>query len=157
MSAKARFMKKLQAQQPRSRAFDSKSQADIAEFCARMSQLQDTMADWLSDTSISIEEMPVSVLDAFAGSHSFTVPGIALRYENRMVKFTPVFLYGQGVTGGVEVTLCAEGRVTPLYRLFMRSGDEVNWSYSAYGSAAAPRVPVSEDAFFDMIGALLPE
>ena len=33
MSAKARFLKKLQEQHPRSRAFDSKSEADIAEFC----------------------------------------------------------------------------------------------------------------------------
>jgi hypothetical protein len=99
MSAKARFMKKLQ-EQPRSRVFDSKSQADIAEFCERMNQLQETMESWLSGTGINIETMPVSVLDAFAGNHSFTVPAIALRYGNRMVKFTPVFLYGQGVTGG---------------------------------------------------------
>ena len=157
MSAKARFMKKLQEQQPRSRTFDSKSQADIAEFCTRMSQLQEAMTGWLIDTGISTEEMPVSVLDAFAGSRSFTAPGIALRYENRMVKFTPVFLYGQGATGGVEVTLCGEGHITPLYRLFMRSCNEVNWSYSAYGSSTATITLFSEDAFFDMIGRLLPD
>lgn len=157
MSAKARFMKKLQDQQPRGRTFDSKSQADIAGFCERMSKLQETMEGWLTDTGVRIEGMAVTVLDSFAGSHSFTVPGIALRYENRMVKFTPVFLYGQGVTGGVEVTLCGEGRITPLYRLFMRSSDDVNWSFSVYGSAAVPRTAFSEEAFFDMIGHLLPD
>lgn len=157
MSAKARFMKKLQEQQPRSRVFDSKSQADIAEFCERMNQLQETMESWLTGTGINIETMPVSVLDAFAGNHSFTVPAIALRYGNRMMKFTPVFLYGQGVTGGIEVTLCSEGRITPLYRLFMRSGEDANWSFSTFGRPAAPRTVFSENAFFDMISVLLPE
>lgn len=157
MSAKARFLKKLQDQHPRSGDFDSKSQADIAEFRQQMSELKTRMESWLTDTGVSVDEVPVSLVEFLIGGKAFSVPGIHLRYENRMVKFTPIFLYGQGVIGGVEVTLCAQSQITSLYRLFMRSSDDVTWTYSASGNVAAPRVAFSEDAFFDMIGALLPD
>lgn len=157
MSAKARFLKKLQDQHPRSGEFDSKSQADIAEFRLQMSELKTQMESWLDGTGVSVDEVPVSLVEFLIGGKAFTVPGIHLGYENRQVKFTPMFLYGQGVVGGVEVTLCAGGQIASLFRLFMRSSDDVNWTYSASGSAAAPRIAFSEDAFFDMIGALLPD
>ena len=157
MSAKARFLKKLQEQHPRSRAFDSKSEADIAEFCERMGQLQETMERWLTDTGISAEAVSVLLVEFLIGGRAFNVPGIHLRYENRMMKFTPVFWYGQGVVGCVEVTLCAQGQITSMYRLFMRSSDDVSWTCSVSGNMAAPRVTFNEDAFFDMIGALLPD
>ncbi|WP_267460926.1 hypothetical protein [Raoultella ornithinolytica] len=44
-----------------------------------------------------------------------------------------------------------------MYRLFMRSSDDVSWTCSVSGNMAAPRVTFNEDAFFDMIGALLPD
>ncbi len=157
MSAKARFLKRLQEQHPRSGNFDSKSQADLAEFCERMSQLQDTMESWLTDTGICVEAVSVSLVEFLIGGKAFSVPGINLRYDNRMVKFTPIFLYGQGVVGCVEVTLCTQGKIASLYRLFMRSSDDATWTYSLSGSAAAPRVTFNEDTFFDMIGALLPD
>lgn len=157
MSAKALFMKKLQEQHPRSRAFDSKSEADIAEFCERMDQLQETMESWLADTGITTEVVSVPLVEFLIGGNTFSVPGIHLRYENRMVKFTPVFLYGQGVVGCVEVTLCTQGKIASLYRLFMRSSDDESWTWSVSGNRAAPRVAFNEDAFFDMIGALLPD
>lgn len=157
MSAKARFLKKLQDQQPHPRSFDSKSEADIDEFGNRMERLQEAMEGWLAETGIQIESLPVTVLDLYAGGSSFSVPGLVLHYGNRQVKFTPVFLYGQGVTGGVEVSLCTEGHITTLYRLFMRSSDDTHWSYSVYGGMASPRGAFNEDAFFDMIGQLLPD
>lgn len=157
MSAKARFFKKLQDQHPRSGAFDTKSQADIAEFRMQMGELKSLMEGWLTDTGVSVEEVPVSLVEFLIGGKAFNVPGILLGYETRQVKFTPIFLYGQGVVGGVEVTLRAQGKITSLYRLFMRSSDDVHWTYSVSGSVAAPRVPFSEDAFFEMIAALLPD
>lgn len=157
MSAKARFLKKLQDQQPHPRSFDSKSEADIAEFGNRMERLQETIEGWLLETGIQLESMPVSVLDLIARGSSFSVPGLILRYENRQVKFSPVFLYGQGVTGGVEVTLSSDGLIMPLYRLFMRSSEEANWSYSIYGGVAAHRKAFSEEVFFEMIAHLLPD
>lgn len=157
MSAKARFLKKLQDQQPQPRSFDSKSEADIAEFGMQMTKLQETMEGWLTGTGIQIENEAVSVLDLFAGGRSFSVPGLVLGYENQTIKFTPVFLYGQGVTGGVDVTLFCDGRNTALYRLFMRSSDDVSWSYSVYGGVASHRKAFNEDVFFEMVGHLLPD
>lgn len=157
MSAKAQFLKRLQEQHPRSGDFDSKSQADIAGFRQQMSELKVRMEDWLTDTGIIVDEVSVLLVEFLIGGKAFSVPGIHLRYEKRMVQFTPMFLYGQGVVGCVEVILCAEGQMTSLYRLFMRSSDDVNWTYSASGSAAAPRVAFSEEAFFNMIGVLLPD
>lgn len=157
MSAKARFLKKLQDQHPRRGDFDSKSQADIAEFRQQMSDLKTRMESWLTDTRITIEEVAVSLIEFLIGGRVFSVPGIHLRYNNRMVKFTPIFLYGQEVIGGVEVTLCVQGQITSLYRLFMRSSDDVNWTYSAGSNVAVPRVAFSEDTFFSMISALLPD
>jgi hypothetical protein len=55
MSAKARFLKKLQEQHPRSVAFDTKAEADIATFRQRISQLQESMETWLNGTEIRTE------------------------------------------------------------------------------------------------------
>lgn len=156
MSAKARFLKKLQEQRPHCGNYDTKYEADMAEFQLRTGQLQDDMTAWLTDTGISIKSISVSVVELLAGGKAFNVPGVVFAYENRKVKFTPVFLYGQGVTGCVEVSLCVDGSVAPLYRLFMRSGEEANWTWSSVRSATAHRGTFCEGAFFDMIVDLLP-
>lgn len=155
MSAKERFLKKLQEQRPHRGNYDTKYEADMAEFQLRTGQLQDDMTAWLADTGVSIKSIPVSVVELLAGGKAFNVQGIVLAYENRKVKFTPVFLYGQGVTGCVEVSLYVDGSVIPLYRLFMRSGEDVNWTWSSARSATG-RKKFCEDVFFDMIVDLLP-
>jgi hypothetical protein len=63
-----------------------------------MGQLQETMERWLTDTGISAEAVSVLLVEFLIGGRAFNVPGIHLRYENRMMKFTPVFLYGQGLS-----------------------------------------------------------
>ncbi len=47
MSVKSQFLKKLQARQPAPASSVSKTQADIAEFRLRMTQLQEQMDAWL--------------------------------------------------------------------------------------------------------------
>ncbi len=155
MSAKARFLQKLQERRPRNGAFENKSQADIAEFCQKMQQLQESIEAWLTDTGVRTESVSVSLIEFLIGGRAFSVPGIHLRFENRLVKFTPLFLYGQGVTGCVEVSLCADGCVTPLYRLFMRAGENSSWTWRPAGIASGKGKMFGEDAFFEMIEGLL--
>lgn len=50
MSVKSQFLKKLQTRDPVPASFTSKTQADIAEFCLRMTQLQRLMDAWLEGT-----------------------------------------------------------------------------------------------------------
>jgi hypothetical protein len=156
MSAKAQFLKKLQDQQPRRRDFDSKSEADIADLRLRMGELQETMDTWLTDTGIRLESHDVMLSDLLVGGKTFTVAALSLHYDNRAIKFTPVFLYGQGVTGCVEVTLCVPGRITPVYRLFMRSSENSDWTCSPVGIPGARRSAFGEEAFFEIIAGLLP-
>lgn len=156
MSAKERFLKKLQDAQPLCGALENKGQADIAEFRLRMSQLQETMEAWLDGTGIRAESFPVSLLEFLIDSRAFSVPGIQLHYENRRVSFTPAFLYGQGVTGCVDVSLCTEGSVNPLCRLFMRTGENRDWTWRPAGNSTSPGGAFSEDAFFGMVESLLP-
>ncbi len=155
MTAKARFLKKLQEQQPQSGSFTNKGQADIAEFRQRMTQLQDEMEEWLTDTGIQTETTSVTLIELLIGGRQFSVPAIVLRYKNRTVRFTPAFLYGQGVTGCVEVSLGVDNNVTPLARLFMRSGQDMDWRYSL-ANAPGGRSAFCEDAFFAIIEPLLP-
>ncbi|MCS2171801.1 hypothetical protein MUU46_15975 [Scandinavium sp. TWS1a] len=155
MSAKAQFLKKLQDQQPGRRDFDSKSEADIAELRLRMDELQEMMDAWLAGTGICIESYDVVLSDLLAGRKTFSVTALKLHYDNREIKFTPVYLYGQGVTGCVEVSLWIEGRVTPQYRLFMRCSESINWTCSPAAIPGARRRAFSEDAFFEMITGLL--
>ena len=68
MSAKERFLKKLQDSHPHSGSFDNKGQADIAEFRQRMSELQENMQEWLTDTGIRVESTSVSLRTAASGS-----------------------------------------------------------------------------------------
>ena len=68
----------------------------------------------------------------------------------------PVFLYGQGVTGCVEVTLHAEGCVRSLGRLFMRAGHLSDWTFLPAGTLLRSEQPFDENTFFGLILALLP-
>ncbi|QMM55222.1 hypothetical protein HVX06_22070 (plasmid) [Enterobacter sp. RHB15-C17] len=156
MSAKAQFLKKLQDQQSRRRDFDSKSEADIAGWRLRMGELQENMDAWLTDTGISIASHDVALSDLLVGRKTFNVPALSLHYDDREIKFTPVFLYGQGATGCVEVSLCVLGRVAPQFRLFMRCSESLDWTCSPVGVPGARRSAFSEDAFFEMITGLLP-
>ncbi|MGL4723109.1 MAG: hypothetical protein ACRCWW_01170 [Scandinavium sp.] len=153
MTAKAQFLKKLQEQKSRTGA--EGSQADITEFRQRIGELQENMEAWLAGTGIGIESTAVSLIEYLIGGKVFNVSGILLRYENKTVAFTPVFLYGQGVTGCMEVTFCEGGKNTPACRLFMRSSESARWTWSPTGPGWTPRCEFNEDVFFDMMSRLL--
>ncbi|WP_205953386.1 hypothetical protein [Pantoea stewartii] len=155
MSVKTQFLKKLQARQPAPVTFTSKTQADIAEFRLRMTQLQEQMDTWLADTGLNVETLPVSVTDLLVGG-AFDMSAAVLRYDERSVKFIPVYLYGQGVTGCVEATFHNGGLVTPLGRLFMRSGMVNNWSFIPPCALSPSGQGFDESTFFGLILALLP-
>ncbi|QKN79827.1 hypothetical protein [Scandinavium goeteborgense] len=157
MSAKAQFLQKLQDQQPRTVAFDTKAEADIAAFRQRISLLQASMETWLAGTEVRTETTNTSLVEFLIGGSAFSVPGIILHYQQRSIRFTPIFLYGQGVTGCVEVCLCTADNIQPLYRLFMRRGGCDEWTWSPAGTLNAKQVQFDEEAFFTMIAPLLPE
>lgn len=156
MSVKSQFLKKLQARQPAPASSVSKTQDDIEEFCQRMAQLQEQMNVWLVGTGLNVETVSTSVTDLLVEGGTFDIAGIVLRVDDRAVKFTPVFLYGQGVTGCVEASLHNGGRVTPLGRLFMRSGTVNDWIFTPPGALSRPGQGFDESAFFGLILALLP-
>jgi len=156
MSAKTHFLKKLQGLQPSCGTFDSKTEADIAAFRQRLTQLHTRMDAWLKETGIGIESTSVSLIDLLVGQRAFEVPGIIFRYENRMITFTPLFLYGQGVTGCVEVNLCAGGNMTRICRLFMRAGKRTEWCCTRVSLLSGPVHEFDEEAFFATLEGLLP-
>ncbi|MDU1573735.1 MAG: hypothetical protein E6868_10850 [Pantoea sp.] len=156
MSAKAHFLNKLHALQATPQPFTSKTEADIAAFRQRIGQLHESTETWLSGTEIKTEVVSVSVTDLLVGNRSFDAPGMLLRYGERTMKFTPLFLYGHGVTGCVEVSLCAEEKVTPLHRLFMRTGSDSGWRVMPAGALSGPERAFDEEAFFTIIASLLP-
>lgn len=156
MSVKSQFLKKLQARQPVPASPDSKSQADIAEFRLRMDQLQTQMDEWLTGTGLNVEILTTSVPDLLVEGGAFEISGIVLRYENRAVKFMPLFLYGQGVAGCVEVTFCSRESVISQGRLFMRMGSVNNWTFVPPDTSSQSGQLFDEGIFFGLILALLP-
>ena len=156
MSVKSQFLKKLQVRQPVPVSFTSKTQADIAEFRLRITQLQEQMDAWLEDTGLNVETFTVSVRDLLIESGAFDIAGIVLHVDDRAVKFMPVFLYGQGVTGCVEVTFHNGEHVTLLGRLFMRPSHVNYWTFSPPGALSRPGQGFDESTFFSVILALLP-
>jgi len=157
MSAKAQFLQKLQDQQPRTVDFNTKAEADIEAFRQRISLLQASMETWLTGTDVRTETTNTSLVEFLIGGRAFSVPGIILHYQQRSIRFTPIFLYGQDVTGCIEVCLCTTGNIQPLYRLFMRRGGGDEWTWSSAGTLNAKQVRFDEEAFFTMIAPLLPE
>lgn len=128
MSVKSQFLKKLQARQPSPVPAVSKSQADITAFRQRMAQLQDQMDAWLTDTGLNAEPLAVYVPDLLVEGGAFDISGIVLRYGNRAVKFMPIFLYGQGVAGCVEVTFF------PGTARFLKDACSCGWGVYMTGS-----------------------
>lgn len=156
MSVKSQFLEKLQARQSAPASSVSKTQADIAEFRLRITQLKEQMDAWLVGTGLTVEPFTTSVTDLLVESGAFEIACIILRYDKQSVKFMPVFLYGQGVTGCVEVTLHAEGCVRSLGRLFMRAGHLSDWTFLPPGTLLRSEQPFDENTFFGLILALLP-
>ncbi len=85
---------------------------------------------WRVDTGLSVEAFTAPVTDLLVEGGAFDISGIVLRVDNRAVKFVPVFLYGQGMTGCMEVTFNDGRNLTSLGRLFMRSGTANNWIFT---------------------------
>ncbi|MDR2263435.1 MAG: hypothetical protein LBE93_08265 [Enterobacter asburiae] len=156
MSVKSTFLKKLVARQPAPVSFTSKTQADIAEFRLRMMQLQEQMDTWLEGSGLHVETFTVSVTDLLVKGGAFDIAALVLRIDDRSVKFVPAFLYGQGVTGCVEAAFHNGELVTPLGRLFMRSGTVNNWTFTLPGALSHPGQGFDESAFFSLILALIP-
>ncbi|MEH3408017.1 hypothetical protein POW88_08280 [Enterobacter quasiroggenkampii] len=156
MSVKLQFLKKLQARQPAPVPAISKSQADIAEFRQRMAQLQEQMDAWLTDTGLNVEPLTVSVPDLLVEGGAFEISGIVLRYDCRAVKFMPIFLYGQGVAGCVEVTFYSGDKVISQGRLFMQVGNANGWIFTPPDTSSRSGQLFDEGVFFGLILALLP-
>lgn len=156
MSVKSQFLQKLRARQAAPAPAVSKTQADIAEFCLRMTQLQAQMDEWLMDTGLNVETFTVSVTDLLVEGGAFDMAALVLRIDARSVKFVPVFLYGQGVTGCVETTFHHGTHMTSLGRLFMRSGTVNDWTFTPPGALLRTGQPFDERIFFGLILALLP-
>ena len=94
MSVKSQFLEKLQVRRSAPASSVSKTQADIAEFRLRITQLQEQMDAWLVDTGLNVETISTSVTDLLVEGGAFDIAGIVLRVDDRAVKFTPAFLYG---------------------------------------------------------------
>jgi len=156
MSVKSQFLKKLQDRQPVTASPGSKSQADIAEFRLRVEQLQTQMDEWLTGTGLNVEPLTVSVLDLLVEGGAFEISGIVLHYDSRAVKFMPIFLYGQGVAGCVEVTFCSGGKVISQGRLFMRVGSVNGWFFTPPDTSSRSGQLFDEAIFYGLILALLP-
>ena len=156
MSVKSQFLEKLQARRSAPASSVSKTQADITEFRLRMTQLQEQMDAWLEGTGLSVEAYSTSVTDLLVENGRFDIVTLVLHIDDRSVKFVPVFLYGQGVTGCVEATFHNGGLVTPLGRLFMRSGTVNNWTFTPPGALSPSGQGFDESTFFGLILALLP-
>lgn len=156
MSLKTQFLQKLQARQAAPAAPTSRGQADIATFRLRMEQLQAQMDAWLAETGLNTETFAASVPDLLVAGGSFDISGLVLRYDDRAVAFTPVFLYGQGVTGCVDVRLQSIDRIVLLGRLFMRNGNVNVWTFTAPREVSRPGSLFDEATFFGLISGLLP-
>lgn len=156
MSVKSQFLEKLQTRQSAPASSVSKTQADIAEFRLRMAQLQEQMDTWLASTGLNVETYNTPVTDLLVEGGAFDIVALVLRIHDRSVKYVPSFLYGQGVTGCVEVTFHNGGLVTPLGRLFMRPGTMNNWTYIPPGVLSRPGQGFDESTFFGLILVLLP-
>lgn len=156
MSVKSQFLEKLQTRQSAPVSFASKTQTDIVEFCLRIARLQKQMEAWLTGTGLHVEAFTVYVTDLQVEGGTFEISGIVLRYDDRAVKFTPIFLYGQGVTGCVEATFHNGENVTSLGRLFMRSGIVSDWTFTPPGALSRLAQGFDENTFFGLILALLP-
>ncbi|WP_449576535.1 hypothetical protein [Lelliottia nimipressuralis] len=111
---------------------------------------------WLAETGLNVEALTAFVTDLLVEDGVFDISALVLRYDNQVVKFLPIFLYGQGVTGCVEVTFNTGGQVTLLGRLSMRSGKSSDWTFTPPAALSRPGQSFDESTFFGLILALLP-
>lgn len=155
MSAKTRFLQKLQTTQLCSNSSANTGQADLATFQQRLTMLRESVEGWLTGTGIRITDSSCMLTEMLISHSSLSMPCFSLHFQNRTIVFTPLFLYGQGVTGCVEVTLVANGQTSSLARLFMRSTESREWTYKVMNQCGGRRTVFDEDAFFGVVESLL--
>jgi hypothetical protein len=114
------------------------------------------MDEWLTGTGLNVKPLTVSVLDLLVEGGAFEISGIVLHYDSRAVKFMPIFLYGQGVAGCVEVTFCSGDKVISQGRLFMRVGNVNGWFFTPPDTSSRSGQLFDEGIFYGLILALLP-
>lgn len=156
-SAKTQFLTKLRAHRSVSRPFDNQVQADIAALSRRIADLKMRAEAWLDGTGIEVGTSNEQLTDLLAGQQAFPLPGIRLRYAERTIAFSPLFLYGHGVTGCLEISLRCGGRRSPLGRLFMRAGRHEGWMLARTALHSDAEESLTEEAFFSLLAPLLPE
>ncbi|MBT2092358.1 type VI secretion system lipoprotein TssJ [Enterobacter bugandensis] len=108
------------------------------------------------DTGLNVSTVSASVSDLLVEGGAFEISGIVLRYDGRAVKFMPIFLYGQGVAGCVEVTFCSGENVISQGQLFMRVGRGSDWIFTPPDTPSRSGQLFDEGIFFGLILALLP-
>ncbi|MDH2066232.1 hypothetical protein [Pantoea sp. GD03673] len=156
MSAKTQFFKKLESSKMAFGSGMSKGDADIAAFCQKMEQLHENIKQWLEGSGLVIKTRPIKVVELLLRNGSFPVTEITVSLEGRTLSFTPLFLYGQGVTGCTEVTLSIERKQTTLTRLLMRSGRNSEWLCCPVNTAYRCETYFDEEMFFCLLSKLLP-
>lgn len=156
MSAKSQFFQKLEATRQPPPPPKNKGQADIAAFRLQMEQMYENIQQWLDGSDLSITSRDIPIVELLLGNSSFLVTEITVILDNRSLNFTPLYLYGQGVTGCTEVSLTLQGQQSVLYRLFMRSGNAIGWTFSQMNTLDSKERAFDEESFFGMLNHLLP-
>ncbi|WP_129939865.1 hypothetical protein [Serratia proteamaculans] len=83
MSAKARFLQKLQDKHSCTGPYASKDQADLVAFCQCLGPLQENIETWLAETGITRINNHCALTEMLISNSAFTVPCFELHYENR--------------------------------------------------------------------------
>ena len=157
MSAKDRFLKKVQQRQAGITCAKPSVEADIQAFQWRMDDLAQQISQWFEGTCITVTSGRKHIHDLSTLGYSlgsgicrYDITTIRLHNGDRSVSITPEQLCREAETG--RVVMCVEAAESQVYLLSM--APEKGWYIRSEHQSVKDKVVMTEEHFFRAIDRL---
>lgn len=158
MSARERFLKRVQQKQNTTVPGDGTVDADIQAFCQRMDELAQQVQQWFNGSGIDVVIGTTSLQDLStigrslnSGASRYDITTIKLQNDTRSVSILPEQLYQKGQKGCLTMTVEMPDLEPTRQHFYLSMAPEAGWFIRVEHQAVSGKTIMTEDVFFRAI------
>jgi hypothetical protein len=158
VSARERFLKRVQQKHNTTVPGDGTVDADVQVFCQRMDELAQQVQQWFEGSGIEViiatktlQDLSTVGRSLNSGVSRYDITTIRLQNDTRNVSILPEQLYQKGSKGCVTLTVDAPGCSPGKQYFYLSMAPESGWFIRAEHQAVSGKTIMTEDVFFRAI------